>query len=81
MIIVGDCETSQCERRKGLTRGDMKDDPIFQLLVPQDSLLGYLIYWQNFLNHFGSNAIFYIKDNELDNIIHYRKTKFSSGGA
>jgi hypothetical protein len=44
MINVKDCETSHCERRKGLTRGDMKDDPIFQLSVSEDDLLGYLIY-------------------------------------
>ena len=44
MIIVSDCETSQRERRKGLTRGEMKDDQSFKLSVSKESLLGYPVY-------------------------------------
>jgi hypothetical protein len=44
MIIVADCETSQDERRKGLTRGDMKDDQFFKLSVSKESLLGYPVH-------------------------------------
>ena len=59
----------------------MKDDQSFKLSVSKESLLGYPVYRQNFLNHFGSGAIFYIKDNELDNNLHYRKAGVSTESA
>jgi hypothetical protein len=45
-----------------------------QLLVAKKSLLGYPVYPQNFLNHFGSGTIFNDYDNELDNNIHHWQT-------